>query len=204
MGKNKLNSFRDLGVWQKSAVGGLIKSLNSKFYILNPNSGFTVVELLVAIGLFSVVASIAMGGLVAAMRTQRQIAALIAAQNNVSFALEQIARDVRTGSEFCVSPNTSPCPPGELDFTNAMGQAVVYRVSAGKIEKGVADAFQPITGDNASVQYLSFELIGNSEGDGYPPRITITVGISSPTSTGGISSIVSRIQTTVSARQLDT
>jgi prepilin-type N-terminal cleavage/methylation domain-containing protein len=167
---------------------------------LRGKSGFTIVEFMVAIGLFSVIVSIAVGGLANAIRTQRQIAALIAANSNVSFALEQMARDIRTGSAFTTTGSGS-----ELDFTDPYGQSVAYRLNAGKVEKNAGDGnFQAITGDNAVVQYLNFTLLGNLPGDGYPPRITIIIGISPPANIAGVNQTVSRIQTTVSARQLDT
>jgi prepilin-type N-terminal cleavage/methylation domain-containing protein len=64
-------------------------------------SGFTLVELLVAIALFSVVVAIATSGFVNALRTQRQVASLISTQSNVTLVLEQMAREVRTGYLFC-------------------------------------------------------------------------------------------------------
>src|SRR5260221_302855 len=63
--------------------------------------GFTVMELLIAMALFSVVISIAVGGIVISLRGQRELAELIAADNDVSLALEQMAREVRTGFAFC-------------------------------------------------------------------------------------------------------
>jgi prepilin-type N-terminal cleavage/methylation domain-containing protein len=76
-------------------------------------SGFTLIELLVAIGLFTIIVAIAVGGFTNALRTQRQVSSLIATQSNVSLALEQITREIRTGYLFChaaddqgaVSPN---------------------------------------------------------------------------------------------------
>ena len=58
-------------------------------------SGFTLVELLVAIGVFSILISVAVGTFARALRTQRQTAALIAANSNASLVLEQMAREIR-------------------------------------------------------------------------------------------------------------
>ncbi len=63
--------------------------------------GFTLIEMLVAIGIFSIVISIATGGFVSSLRTERQAAALISAQSNASLVLEQMAREIRTSSLFC-------------------------------------------------------------------------------------------------------
>jgi prepilin-type N-terminal cleavage/methylation domain-containing protein len=65
------------------------------------HSGFTLVELMITIALFTIIVSIAVGGFTNALRTQRQVSSLIATQSNVSLALEQITREMRTGYLFC-------------------------------------------------------------------------------------------------------
>jgi prepilin-type N-terminal cleavage/methylation domain-containing protein len=77
-------------------------------------SGFTLVELLIAVGLFVIIISIAVGGFINALRTQREVSSLIATQSNVSLALEQMTREIRTGYLFCHLPddfgNVYPSP----------------------------------------------------------------------------------------------
>src|SRR5689334_8349161 len=67
----------------------------------NRRAGFTLVEVLIAIGLFSILFAIAGGGFVNTLRAQRQLSAMMAAESNVSIALEEMARDMRTGYLFC-------------------------------------------------------------------------------------------------------
>ena len=87
-------------------TGALRRTTNMKrsaLTVRNSRSAFTLVEMLVAIALFSVVVSIAVGGFTRALRTQRQVIALIAANSNMSLALEQMAREMRTSINFsCV------------------------------------------------------------------------------------------------------
>jgi len=181
--------------------------------------GFTLVEVVVAIALFAVVVSIAAGGFVSALRSQRQIAALIAADNNVSLVLEQMAREIRTGYDVCRpgsncyqstgSTCSAPQPSfvsGELDFVNADSASVVYRLVSGVIERAEKDSsgifvFSPLTGNNVSIKYLNFAILGNLSGDCWSPRVTISLGLSSKDSS--VAGDVVNIQTTVSARQLD-
>lgn len=74
-------------------------------------SGFTLIELLITIGLFTIIVAIAVGGFTNALRTQRQVSSLIATQSNVSLALEQITREMRTGYLFCHDVDgTTPSP----------------------------------------------------------------------------------------------
>jgi prepilin-type N-terminal cleavage/methylation domain-containing protein len=168
---------------------------------LRAGGGFTLVELLVSIGLFSVITSIAVGGFVSVLRSERQAAGLLAANSNVSLSIEQMAREMRTGYNFCTARN---CLLSELNFRNARGDEVTYRLQNGAIERQVnAGAFQKITADNVEVKYLKFYLQGREAGDGEQPRITIVVGVSSKEP--GVAGNVSNLQTTVSARlPLDT
>ncbi|RJQ28886.1 prepilin-type N-terminal cleavage/methylation domain-containing protein [Candidatus Parcubacteria bacterium] len=165
-------------------------------------SGFSLVELLVSMGLFSVVVSVAVGGFIGALRSQRQAAALVAAESNVSFAIEQIAREIRTGHYFCDGTNTTCASPSELAFVDGNGATVFYRLNNESIEQSVGGNanFQKITGDNVSVRYLVFRLQGNLRNDNFPPRVTISVGVA-PKASPLLSPV--RLQTTVSARILD-
>lgn len=168
--------------------------------------GFTMIELLVAVGLFAIVTSIAMGGFASALRTQRQSAGLIGANSNVSLVLEQISREVRTGFDFCV--NGQNCPTlSQLSFKNARRQVVTYCLENGAIMRGSGACggadFQKLTADNILVQHLEFYLDGNRPGDGRQPRVTIAIGVSSREA--GISESVINLETTLSPRlPLDT
>lgn len=187
-------------IFNSSSKGG--SSSGGKSSILNSSSGFTLVELIVAIGLFSVIVSVAMGGLVRALRTQRQVSALIAVNNNASLAIEQMVREIRTGRLFCDGETAPLCQTSsELVFINARTETIGYRLSGGAIERGVGGDFQKITGGNVSVRYMNFVIFGEDESDGYPPRITISVGVGA--NEVGTSDITTRLQTTVSARTLD-
>lgn len=167
------------------------------------SSGFTLIELLVAVGLFSVAIALAAGGIVSLIRTQRQVMSLVAATNNASLVLEQMAREIRTGLLFCEPDGGTPCSGGnELVFINAKGEKVSYRLSGEILEKIVDGKPYRLTGENVSIKYLNFELFGNRPGDGWPPRITIALGVAGR----GIyvSQNIVRLQTTVSAREIDT
>ncbi len=161
---------------------------------------FTVIELLVAMGLFIILMGIAAGSFIRAMRTQRAIVALMAANDNASLTLEQMAREIRTGSNFIKLSET------ELRFDNAYTVPVVYRLEGGAVERGTTDinfitTYKKITADNVKVNNFVIKLFGQNPGDGYPPRITISI------SATGINSFLegvsTNIQTTISARILD-
>lgn len=165
---------------------------------MNRRRGFTLVELLVAMAIFSVVISIATGAFIRALRTQRQLVAFSAANSNLSLVLEQMAREIRVGRQFQQEGTQA------LSFVNGRGETVsyaydeqlqaIFRVvgSGGK---------QPLTSNNVAIRALRFSssFVGD---DAYPARITITASVS-PKEVGVNSSVV-HIQTTVSARNIGT
>lgn len=160
--------------------------MNFKF---KNREGFTMIELLVAMGLFSIVVSIASATFVQSLRAQRQIVALMAANDNAGLALEQIVREIRTGKEFS-TVGTS------LSFINYLNESVTYNLNGQAIERNN----KPITASSVKVHYLNFALFGEDVDDGKSTRVTIALGISAP---GLLEEFITNLQTTVSARTLD-
>ena len=197
---------------------------------MNTKKGFTIVELLITVGLFTIIIAIAVGGFTNALRTQRQVSSLISAQSNVSLVLEQIARQVRTGYLFCNTLNNtqavaggnpngaaadcgctltvSPDPNGfwtcnALDFYDAESNHLVYFLQNGALMETNNATTQSVTGDAVSVKYLQFHLYGQVENDQIPPRITISIGIAPSSTDPAVMNNVSSLETTVSARTID-
>lgn len=165
-------------------------------------SGFTLVELVVALGVFGILVTLAMGSIARSLRTQRQLSAMIAANTSVGLTIEQMAREIRTGYGFCLSA----CAPDELTFVNGRGEAVVYRLNNKAVERGVdSDPLLPITGADAEVTRLSFILFGNDLGDGFPPRVTIALSVAPQGSENDpvLRGLTTDLQTTVSSRAVD-
>jgi|SRR3989344_2905031 len=172
--------------------------------------GFGLAETVVAIGLFSIIVSIAVGGFSRALRSQRQAAALLLANSNVSITIEQVAREMRTGYGFS--------PGGQIDkvsFTNAKGSKIYYRrAESGAIQRAAVcgsclaneSDYQNITADNVDVKYLGFVVDGHQSyalGDRRQPRITISIGVGAKDV--DLSGNVIDLQTTISPRlPLDT
>ena len=185
---------------------------------LNLMGGFTLIEMVIAIGLFAVLATVGIGGFVHALRTERQAATLIGVNTNIALVLEQMTREIRTSIDFCenLDPTnpTNPCSTTErICFHSARDKVVYYRLQNQEyILRGEADFdpfgstscadaasnMQKITSDDVRVNNLDFLIVGNEKGDGFMPRITITLE-ASPRS-GELQNFRTAVQTTVSAR----
>ena len=158
---------------------------------------FTLVELLVASTAFVIFVAAIINIFVLANSSQRFLSKYSLVIDDLSFALERIAREVRMGNNFSLVG-------GELSFTNAYGQSVVYKLEHSEVQRSEdgGATFHPITSKNIRVEDLNFVLSGQSKGDSLQPRITISVEFSS--GAGRESEKYKKTaQTTVSARQLD-
>lgn len=181
--------------------------------------GFTIAEVLVAAGIFVVVLGIVVGGFTNGVQTQRKIASLIAVNNNASLVLEQIAREIRVGRDFCVDVNetdgTCISPIANFDPANseASTPALEFRRLRGSqlapvhygwdgaqiLRSEGTDVPSPITASNVKVSAFEF-LVSNRIKPEYPWRITIKMRVSPTNAAPG--EMEEDIQTTVSARFL--
>ncbi len=153
-----------------------------------------MIELIVAIGIFGLVIGMTVGIFVLALSSERRIIALRNTEDNIRFAIEAMAREIKTGKNFSGGGNS-------VSFTNAKGEATVYLLNNNAILKssdGGAN-YSAVTGAEAIVNYLNFYLMGQAAGDGLEPRVTIAIGV---TSNIGNQTANLKVQTTVSERSL--
>lgn len=162
------------------------------------DAGFTVVELLVAMGVFTALLSFAVGVFIQGMRSQRELTDQIVVNNEMSLVLEQMAREMRTGSFF--TPEDSVV--STLEFQDEQGRPVVYELveaagAGGVLEKFISRNDVPFTGKDVSVDELKFMVSRGGEMCA-PWRVTMILKVRPRFS----SRDPMPIQTTVSSRVL--
>lgn len=180
---------------------------------LENKKGFTIAELLVAISLFVVVLGIVVGGFTQGIRSQRSIAALISVNNNMSLVLEQMAREIRVGRNFCsevdevrhicTSPLLLNTPVDVLEFERIREAGLVtvrYEYASNTIlrSEGIG-TLEPITAPNVRVDNFGF-IISDKNTKYNPWRVTIYMTVA-PVNVP-VGQMTEQIQTTVSARLL--
>jgi prepilin-type N-terminal cleavage/methylation domain-containing protein len=80
-------------------------SFNFQFSIFNfqfraKRAGFTLVEMIVSLALFSVVAVIAIGALLKVIDANDKAQSIQSSVTNINFAMESMSRDLRTGTDY--------------------------------------------------------------------------------------------------------
>lgn len=70
------------------------------------NRGFTLIEMIVSLGIFSIVVTTAVGAMLILISTNQQLQSQQNVMTNLSFALDTMTREIRTGHNYyCVNSN---------------------------------------------------------------------------------------------------
>lgn len=170
---------------------------NSKLEIRNFERGFTLIEMVVAIGIFSVIVISAIGIELGVANAQLKANGIQSILDNIRFSLELITKEMRTGTSYSITQNCttrlSANSGPEITFTTSTGQTRVYFLDAatGLVMRattaigpadcdGLTKKVQPFTADDVAIQSLNFQTFGNTFGpnDGQP-WILVTLSVSS-------------------------
>ena len=105
----------------------------------NYNKGFTLLEMIVSLGVFAVCALIAVGGFVSLVESSKKTHSNKVVINNINYSIESMVREMRTGKDyFCYKPQDPSMITGihdgdsqdcELsDPDNLIDDAMVYLI----------------------------------------------------------------------------
>ncbi len=193
----------------------IINSLKAKSYKLKANNGFSLIEILVAVSVFSVAVTISMGALMSISDAQQKILALRIVQDNLSYAFDTMGKEIRTGSsyhcgadinDFLATPRDCSVFPGGPSFTflNGVGDKITFRLNNSRIERvlnGNLANVLAMTSPDTIINALSFYVTGSPTNDKIQPRVTVILK-----GTAGIKEKIKshiNIQTTLSQRLID-
>ena len=180
-------------------------------------AGFTLLEMVISLGIFSVLVVLAIGVVISVSRAQTNAAADQAILDNVRFGLELITKELRTGVNYNVSssPVCGGAPGTEIHFSATSGSRVYY-LQGTTIMRATADAanpnqcygqplniFVPFTAPEITTEKLGFRVRGANPGpDDGQPTITVSIQVSMINSKTNQKTGLN-LQTTVVQRQRD-
>ncbi|MFA6552209.1 MAG: type II secretion system protein [Candidatus Paceibacterota bacterium] len=172
----------------------LVSNNTKRNRTLKLSSGFTVAEMIVSIGLFTIVATIATMSLLSVVTVNKKAQTMKAAINNFNFAAESMARNLRMGVNYHCDhemgiPLTSAkdCPSGGpfVTFLDSNGQMSGYQwdstlMTINKLGayNAVSDSFAsiiPITASEIVIHKLQFFVDGTNPVNEKQPRILILI-----------------------------
>ena len=177
--KNRMKGFILLKTLIDKSLKCSVIGISAKKFL----SGFTLVELLVALGLFVIVMTISSSILISTIRMTHVVASQARAMDNISLALEQMAREIRMGSNISAIEGSRG-----ISFRSYDGSTAIYSFCA----RSICRNNLPITDGDILIRGSFFiQTFGGTK----TPRITVTAQAED---TRG--NVFGTVQTTVSAR----
>lgn len=141
--------------------------------------GFTLIEIIIAVGLFTVIMTLASGAYLIMISANRQAQSVATGINNLSFALETMTRNIRTGTNYGCPTEGRDCSGGSsFSFRNEDTTLVTYDLSASTIRETKGGVSRMLTDSSVNISSLMFYASGTAgrpSGDYRQPRVTIIV-----------------------------
>jgi len=176
--------------------------------------GYTLLELIVSLGIFSMVMLVVMGAYVSLISLDRQARANNQLAASLSFAVESMARSMRTGTSYDCGGGGMPynCNQGRdsISFIDSQNQIITYALkdngSIGQCTGALCtDAtLVPLTDPRIEITSMTFYVRGvgtNGADDLIQPNVTFTIAGSMTTDGGETASF--SIQTSATQRLIE-
>ncbi len=160
------------------------------------NCGFTTVELLVTLLVFSISAILIAGILARALNLNRRFSVTQTIQENALFVLEYMAREIRVSS---IVNQNSNCTATSLNLDHPTNGSVSYALSNGTVVRTVGGRAGNLNSDTVEFSRLVYCISGSALGDNLPTRVTIVATIRDR-SANPLASV--NLQTTIDSRDL--
>lgn len=182
------------------------------------NKGFTLIEVVVAVGIFSINVAVLMGFFSQALNSQKKSLANEETIDNLSYILEYTSRSLRMakkddiGGVNCLSGdrvNYEVTRSGNgIKFRNYKDECQEFFLEGGRLKEwkkvGAQETENFFTAQNITVN--SFQIGPTTswdQGDNEQPRVTLFIQVQNEKDQWGSSPLVFSVQTTISQRNLD-
>lgn len=162
--------------------------------------GFTLVEMIVSLGLFVVVLSVSVGALLSMVSANRKTQSLRNAMDNLNLSMEEMARNITQGRTYHCGANVFSypvagidnelnCPSGDNNFlaveahsgsSTYSGDQFVYKLepTTKRLQKSddSGQSFSYVTAPSIKIDHLTFYVSDQDAPNNEPPRVIITIG----------------------------
>lgn len=177
------SSFQKFKLCMRDSFSRFLKAHSSQ--LTARSRGFSLVEMIVAVGLFAVVMLIAVSSLLALIDANRKARTLQSVVNNLNVALDGMVRALRMGHTYhCGGADPtqggSSCPEGDniISFISHDGQVVVYEwdtmVNRVRVSQG-GSAFSYLTAPEVDIEEMKFYVVGTTVGDENQPKVVVVM-----------------------------
>lgn len=135
-----------------------------KFFKPQNKKGFTLIEVVIAVGLFAVVMTIALAVILSVVANNKKTQVINAVVNNLNFALDSMVRDIKTGYSYTCHTSNIPLAAsgdnncGVNDQTSIILVSTLY--SQPKIVSYYFEKGDPLANTIGKIKKITCESVG--------------------------------------------
>lgn len=153
--------------------------------IKHKSKGFTLIEMMVSVALFSVVLMVELGTIVTLMDSNRKARSLMNSTNNLNFAVDSMVRSFKSGESPGATGSNSSCfTTTEINYSVSDDPAQFAKRTVEYCLKEIEDngtitkqinggSDVPLTSPYVDIEYLHFDVTGTTRGS--QPMLTIVM-----------------------------
>lgn len=194
---------------------------------IHHNAGFTLIEVLVSMSIFTIVVGMAVGTMVVLIDANAKAQNVQQAASNVAFALDSMSREIRTGIFYYGDTDGNPVSSGSavrdcssatncdtISFVEAGdsltgsctggtgGGRVAYRHNNEALERRLCDGdWQPMTSPEVTIDHAQFIVEHTARDDSRSPVVIIYVEATVDGVIGTAASL--RLQSSITQQAID-
>lgn len=156
-----------------------------KYFSSRSNRGFTLVELLVSVGLFAMIMSLAAGSYLVITEVNRRSQAIALTTNSLAFTLETMTRSIRTGTQYGCAVSGAPVTGNNCDsgsafiFRDVNARTITYTYIApagganGYLQQQIGSDISQISDPSINISSFAFSVSGAQAGDATQANVRI-------------------------------
>jgi len=154
----------------------------SKMKKRNLESGFTLIELMTALSIFTVIMTVSMGSILGIFDANRKSRSQRSVMTNLNLVLESMSKEMRYGRNYhCGSgsieiPQNCASGGSLIGFLSSENEQYIYRLNGTAIERKVAGGnYIALTSPEVFIDDLIFYTLGAGTGNTLQPKVIIKV-----------------------------
>lgn len=130
-------------------------------------TGFTLMEMIVAVALFLIVITICIGIFVSSLRANRKFVRMQKVQNDIRYIIDIISKEIRLGTidyDYYMYIDGIENPVLTLALLDSSNDSVYFRVNNGAVQMSFDDVdWSNLSTDNIQIESLDFYIIPSSD-----------------------------------------
>lgn len=172
------------------------------------HTGFTLIEVMVAVSVFAIILTVGIGSLLTINNAYRKSQTERVVIDNLSFTLESMAREIRTGNNYNCGGVCDSSGSSTIKFINSDGDTITYTFDFNGGQGRIVSSDPTLPGGQLAltdpsvviIDDMKFFVVGESTDDTIQPYVIITI---TGTATASNQQSQFTLQTSVSQRLID-